>query len=89
MIIIFIHNMVRGEKMTLDKVKKGQRFYIKSLPNEKVRLQALRFGIGEGEVLTCAEVIPAGPIIIVKNYQEIALGRELARLIEVQLLENQ
>lgn len=70
--------------MTLDRVKKGSRCRIVSIPSESVRAQALRFGIAEGEVVTCAEVIPAGPVVISKNRQEIAIGRRLARQIEVE-----
>ncbi|MEW6697125.1 MAG: FeoA family protein [Bacillota bacterium] len=71
--------------MTLDRVKRGQYFKIDSIPNETVRAQAIRFGIAEGEWLTCEEVVPAGPIVIRKNRQQIALGRQLAREIAVSL----
>ncbi len=70
--------------MTLDRMKRGQRCRILSIPSELVRAQALRFGIAEGEVVTCCEVIPAGPVVISKNRQEIAIGRGLARQIEVE-----
>ncbi|HHW42316.1 MAG: ferrous iron transport protein A [Thermoanaerobacteraceae bacterium] len=70
--------------MTLDRMKRGQRCRILSIPSEAVRAQALRFGIAEGEMVTCCEVIPAGPVVISKNRQEIAIGRRLARQIEVE-----
>ncbi|MBE3585775.1 MULTISPECIES: FeoA family protein [Desulfofundulus] len=70
--------------MTLDRIKRGQRCRILSLPSESIRAQALRFGIAEGEIVTCSEVIPGGPVIISKNHQEIAIGRGLARQIEVE-----
>ncbi|MDF9407655.1 MAG: FeoA domain protein [Pelotomaculum sp. PtaB.Bin013] len=69
--------------MTLDRVKRGQSFKITSIPNEVVRVQAIRFGIAEGETVSCEEVVPAGPIVIRKNKQQIALGRGLARQIGV------
>ncbi|HBT20804.1 MAG TPA: ferrous iron transport protein A [Peptococcaceae bacterium] len=69
--------------MTLDKAKKGQILKILNIPDAKIRAQAIRFGISEGEMVTCSEVIPLGPIIIRKNNQEIALGRNLARQITV------
>ncbi len=69
--------------MTLDLVKKGQSFKVISMPNEMIRAQAIRFGIAEGEILVCEEVIPAGPVIIRKDRQQIALGRKLCRTIDV------
>lgn len=69
--------------MTLDRVKRGQFFKISDIPNETVRAQAIRFGIAEGEWLTCEEVVPAGPIVVRKNRQQIALGRKLAREIGI------
>lgn len=71
--------------MTLDKVKRGQTFTISQIPSESVRSQAIRFGIATGECITCEEVIPAGPIVIRKNRQLIALGRNLAQEIKVDL----
>lgn len=71
--------------MTLDLVKRGQHFKINSIPNETVRAQAIRFGISEGEWLTCEEVVPAGPIVIRKNRQQLALGRQLAKEISISL----
>ncbi|MEW6726514.1 FeoA family protein [Desulforudis sp. 1088] len=74
--------------MKLDRAKKGSVLRILSIPDPLLRAQAIRFGISEGESVTCAEVIPSGPIIISKNHQEIALGRELAREIEVEVKAN-
>lgn len=70
--------------VTLDEVKRGQRCRIINIPSEKIRAQALRFGIAEGEIVTCQEKIPAGPVVIARNRQEIAVGRRLARQIQVQ-----
>lgn len=71
--------------MTLDKVSKGQRVTISRINNETARLQAIRCGLGEGSVITCLEIVPAGPIIIGKAKQEIAIGRDLAKTIDVEL----
>jgi len=70
--------------MVLADVKKGQSFKILSIPNEIVRAQAIRFGIAEGVVVICDEMIPAGPVILRKNKQEIAIGYGLAREILVE-----
>jgi Fe2+ transport system protein FeoA len=70
--------------MKLDKVRKGQHIRIIGIPNELTRVQAIRFGISEGAVVTCREVVPAGPVVVAKNKQEIAIGRGLARTISVE-----
>ncbi|HEX3030901.1 MAG TPA: ferrous iron transport protein A [Bacillota bacterium] len=72
--------------MTLDKVKKGQKIRLCSIPGEEVRAQAIRFGLSEGEIVTCCEIMPAGPIVVQRSRQEIAIGRGLARDIQVELV---
>ncbi|MCX7781226.1 MAG: ferrous iron transport protein A [Negativicutes bacterium] len=69
--------------MTLAQVKRGQKVIIVSIPNAEIRAQAIRFGIAEGAQVSCAEKLPAGPVVICKGKQEIALGRGLAEKIEV------
>lgn len=71
---------------TLDKCKKGQKLRIMNIPNEVIRSQAIRFGISEGTVVTCEEVVPAGPVVLGMFKQQIAIGRELARSIAVQTI---
>ncbi|MEW6622039.1 MAG: ferrous iron transport protein A [Bacillota bacterium] len=71
--------------MTLENLKKGQMFKIISIPDPYIRAQTIRFGLGEGETALCEEVVPAGPVIIRKNLQEIVLGRGLAKQIVVEL----
>ncbi|HBV97599.1 MAG: iron transporter [Peptococcaceae bacterium BICA1-7] len=73
--------------MTLDRVKRGQLLKIMSIPDKQIRAQAIRFGIAEGELVNCEEVVPAGPVVIRKNNQLLALGRGLARQISVQCME--
>ncbi|WP_406678574.1 FeoA family protein [Moorella sp. ACPs] len=70
--------------MTLDEAREGQRCRILALPGRGIRAQAIRFGISEGELITCTSVIPGGPIIVAKNRQEIAIGRGLAQKITVE-----
>ncbi len=69
--------------MTLAEVKRGNRVKIGNIPDEFIRAQAIRFGISEGEEIECIEKIPAGPVIIKKRFQEIAIGRRLAENITV------
>ena len=70
--------------VTLDRVRRGQVLRIAGLPDGVFRAQALRFDLGEGAVVTCREVIPAGPVVLARRRQEVAIGRDLARLIMVE-----
>ncbi|MGM0471860.1 MAG: FeoA family protein [Bacillota bacterium] len=71
--------------MTLAEVKRGDEFKIKSIEDDVVRAQALRFGISEGAEVSCSEKIPGGPVILKRNLQELAIGRGLAEQIELQV----
>lgn len=72
--------------MHLDKVTKGQKVKILLIPDNSVRAQAIRFGISENEVVHISEIIMGGPIVLEKGKQEIAIGRKLAKTIEVELI---
>lgn len=70
--------------MTLAQAKRGQRLLIVAIPNPTVRAQAIRFGISEGAEVECYEKAPAGPVVVGRGKQEIAIGRRLAESIEVK-----
>ncbi|MFN3428900.1 MAG: ferrous iron transport protein A [Candidatus Sericytochromatia bacterium] len=72
--------------MTLDQVNRGQRVIIRGIDSPEVKTQIIRFGLGEGESAVCQEVLPQGPIVLRKNRQEIAIGRNLARSIHVEIV---
>lgn len=72
--------------MYLNNCRRGQIIKILSIADSIVRAQAIRFGISEGEVVRCQEVVPAGPVVLKKNNQEIAVGRGLASQIRVELV---
>jgi Fe2+ transport system protein FeoA len=74
-------------RITLDTVKRGDQFVVTEVADERARVTAIRFGIGEGSEVTCVTKIPAGPIVLRSGRQEIAVGRELARLICVRPCE--
>jgi len=57
---------------------------IVSISNAKLLEDALRFGIEVGEEIQIVNKLPGGPIVIQKNEQQIAIGRELAKAIEVR-----
>lgn len=69
--------------MTLDQAQRGQKLYIVDIPSVEVRAQAIRFGIAAGTTVECAAKLPAGPIVLSKGRQEIAIGRKLAEHIRV------
>lgn len=69
---------------TLDKVKRGQKVEICRIADERVRAQAIRFGLCEGSVVTCGEKLPAGPVVVYAGWQELAIGRGIACNITVK-----
>lgn len=71
---------------TLDCVRKGDKMEIVSVDDGMARVQALRFGMCEGASVECVTKIPAGPLVIKSGRQEIAVGRSLAKRINVRRL---
>jgi ferrous iron transport protein A len=71
-------------RTTLDQVSRGDEFVVTRVDDERARVTAIRFGIGEGSSVRCVTKIPAGPIVLRSGRQEIAVGRELAKLICVR-----
>jgi Fe2+ transport system protein FeoA len=71
--------------MTLDQAKKGQKIIIGKIPDESIKIQAIRLGIYEGASINCSGKIPFGPVIVSNRMQEIAIGRNLARSITIEL----
>jgi len=74
--------------VTLDETRPGQVFRIVSISDDLARLQAIRFGITEGARAVCESVLPGGPVVVRKGMQEMALGRALARRIQVEPVEG-
>lgn len=70
--------------ISLDQARKGDRLLIQAIPDATVRVQVLRFGLSIGSVVTCQSVMPGGPVVLRRGMQEIAIGRELARTIQVE-----
>jgi Fe2+ transport system protein FeoA len=74
------------ETCTLDCVRKGDKIEIVSVDHPDARVQAMRFGVCEGASVECVTKIPAGPLVIKSGRQEIAVGRSLAKQINVRRL---
>lgn len=81
-------NAPENGQPTLDRVKSGKLCRIKCLPSGKVKDQTIRFGLTEGKEVYCQAVIPAGPIVLKVDRQEIALGHNLAKRISVEGCES-
>lgn len=74
------------ETCTLDCMRRGEKMEIVSVDNPDARVQALRFGMHEGSSIECVTKIPAGPLVVRSGRQEIAVGRSLAKRINVRRL---
>ncbi len=68
---------------TLDKATKGKYFRIVKLPQGVIKSQLIRLGISEGDTLKCVERLPGGTVVVQKYRQEIALGFDLAKKINI------
>lgn len=75
-----------ADVMTLDKIKRGENFLIRKIFDPQVKCLSTRFGVSEGQMLKCIYHTPGGPVILQKKFQEIALGQNLTKNIEVQLV---
>jgi len=75
---------LQTEKLTLSQARQGQKLLVVHTRGEEITMQALRFGISEGAELTVEKSIKGGPVIVVRNHLEIAIGRALAEAIEVE-----
>ena len=73
--------------MNLEDAPKKLILEIVSINQEKLSEDALRFGIECGECVQIINKLPGGPIVIQKNQQQIAIGRELAKAIEIKIIE--
>ncbi|MBU6452532.1 MAG: ferrous iron transport protein A [Cyanobacteria bacterium REEB67] len=71
--------------MTLADAKEGDKLVVVATVGDDVTIQAQRFGISEGALISVGKNIPGGPVIIVRKQMELAVGRQLARAIEVSL----
>ena len=71
--------------MNLEDAPNKSILEIISISQDNLTTDALRFGIEAGETIKIINKLPGGPIVIQKNEQQIAIGRELARAVEVKI----
>jgi Fe2+ transport system protein FeoA len=73
---------------TMDKLAVGDRFAITEIKDDDIRCQLMRLGMDANECLCCDYVLPGGPVIVKRGRQQIAIGRNLAGQIEVEVLSK-
>ncbi|MCS6989282.1 MAG: ferrous iron transport protein A [Chloroherpetonaceae bacterium] len=74
--------------VSLQAVRKGERFVVRRIDDKQTRAQLLRFGLAEGSDATCFERLPLGPIVVKRRRQEVAIGAELSEKIWVEVIAN-
>lgn len=67
----------------LSQISRGASVYIRQLPSGIMRSHFIRLGLVEGIIVTCAERLPGGTLVLEYNRQEIALSGDLADQISV------
>jgi Fe2+ transport system protein FeoA len=70
--------------MCLSELRRGEWARVLRVGDDALRIQLLRFGIHDGCRVRCHARLPFGPVVLRYGGQEVALGREVARGIEVQ-----
>jgi len=71
---------------TLDCLSRGDWCRVLGIDDDRARGQAIRFGMGEGAMVSCVTKLPAGPVVLRSGRQEIAVGRQLAQRIRIERL---
>ena len=71
--------------MRLDECRTGQCLVVQSVEDGLVRDMAVRIGLGAGVEVTCQTKLPLGPVVLTWGDQEIAVGRGIARRIQVRV----
>ncbi len=74
--------------MRLAEAKDGDRLIVIATHSEEISMQTLRFGIDSGAEIEVEKNISGGPVIVSRNHLEIAIGREIAKNIEVRLRDE-
>ncbi len=74
--------------MMLADAKDGDKLVVLATLDDEISVQALRFGIDSGAEIQVEKNIRGGPVIVSRNHLEIAIGREIAKNIEVRLRDE-
>lgn len=82
-ILTFVLNK-RSQGMCLSDMRRGEWARVTDIPDANLRVQLLRFGIADGCRVRCHAKLPFGPLVLRYGGQEIAVGRQIARAIQVE-----
>ena len=72
----------------LDHLRPGERATIVAIDDPDMSVHAIRLGMSEGAHVTVVTKIPGGPVVTQVGRQEIAVGRGLARKIDVSRVSS-
>lgn len=73
--------------ISLSEIKEGKKLSLKKISNG-IRAKLIRLGFCEGDQVKCTSKIPGGPVVLKKGLQEIAIGNEFAKDIDVEVLDG-
>ncbi|MDP6138999.1 MAG: ferrous iron transport protein A [Candidatus Woesearchaeota archaeon] len=74
--------------MLLSEVKSNQKVTITSIKSNTLKLHLLKMGLQVGGTIKICKKISNGPIVLIHNSQEIILGNENIKLIEVSVAHD-
>jgi len=69
--------------VSLNELKIGQNAKILEFINSEIKCHTARFGLVEGGIIKC--IAKPGPVVIEKNKQTIAIGKNLSKQIFVNI----
>ena len=70
--------------MLLSNAYSDQKVEILSIVDSKLRLNLLKLGVQEGDIVQVSHKVSNGPLILQHRSQEIAIGNENTKHIEVK-----
>ena len=75
--------------ITVAQLKKGQKGIIKEFSDDSLPIKLLELGCLPGNEIELVQIAPfKDPIYVIVNGSHIAIRRETARLIELEILED-
>ena len=71
--------------MKLNQARSGEKFMLEFIP-ATIKAELIRMGLCEGDKIECLVKIPGGPVVLIKDLQEIAIGNNYAKEIQITKL---
>lgn len=69
--------------MRIDRVPVGASARIIAIEDENARRELTRLGFEVGAAVEVISRIPLGPVVLQRRHRQVAIGRELARQVQV------